>query len=183
MNLFADSLSTNVKHCDLGQKVVLLTGAAGFIGMHTALKLWQEGFCVIALDSFTHFYSVKLKKDRSNHLEKVTSIQTIHGDINDVSLLRALINQFKGFDYIVHLAAQPGVQYSVQYPSDSLDANVSRFMTLLKTIIGFNQKPVKLIYASSSSVYGLNSKMPFEEDDKTEQPAAIYGASKKVSLN
>lgn len=160
---------------------VLITGAAGFIGFHTALTLKTNGFDVIGVDSFTDYYSVRLKKDRVRYLYDNASIRVIKADIGDHVAMCSLMTQCGGFDYVVHLAAQPGVKFSVHHPEKSIAQNVVKFMALLESLKKCNMhKRTKLVYASSSSVYGLNTKQPFEEEDRTDQPAAIYGASKKV---
>ncbi|KAI8114395.1 hypothetical protein M9434_002520 [Picochlorum sp. BPE23] len=160
---------------------VLVTGAAGFIGMHTMIKLHEHGFAVIGLDLFTDYYSVKLKRDRAKLILERTGIRVLHLDIANTNQIKHLCELCRGFDFIVHLAAQPGVRFSVEYPEEAVEANISKFMSFLKTVVNFNSKRVRLVYASSSSVYGMNHKTPFEEEDKTDMPAAIYGATKKAN--
>ncbi|WPT11449.1 UDP-glucuronate 4-epimerase 2 [Picochlorum sp. SENEW3] len=164
-----------------GNPSVLVTGAAGFIGMHTTISLYEHGFSVVGIDLFTDYYSVQLKQDRAKHIKQKTGINIMQLDIASTNQIARLCDLCRGFDYIVHLAAQPGVRFSVEYPEEAVDANISKFMSFLKTVVRSSPNQVRLIFASSSSVYGMNHKIPFAEEDKTDMPAAIYGATKKAN--
>lgn len=152
---------------------ILVTGAAGFIGFHTAMHLKD----VVGIDNFNNYYSPKLKRDRAKELAKA-NIAVIEGDINDRELLKKIINEHK-ITTIVHLAAQAGVRYSIEHPESYLKANVEGFLNILEVLRLFPK--IKLIYASSSSVYGLNQKTPYSETDVTDQQASLYGVTKKMN--
>lgn len=170
---------------------VLVTGSAGFIGMHTAIRLAKEGYDVVGIDNLNTYYSVDLKLARlreqgiaTNRIEynKMLSgndgIRFMQLDLADAHLLEELFEK-EQFDYVVHLAAQAGVRYSIENPHAYIDANVKGFMDILE---GCQKNDVKhLIYASSSSVYGMNKKVPFEESDQTEQQVSLYAATKKAN--
>jgi UDP-glucuronate 4-epimerase len=156
-------------------KRVLITGAAGFIGFHLALALQKRGDFVIGLDQFNAYYNVALKKDRANILEKA-GIQILQADICDQHLLQLALLK-NNITHVVHLAAQAGVRHSLKAPNDYVSSNLQGFVSLLEACKQFPQ--LKITYASSSSVYGLNTKIPFEETDETDLPANLYGATKK----
>lgn len=158
-------------------KKILVTGAAGFIGYHLALKLCQCGDAVFGLDNFNEYYSVQLKLDRSGLLQK-KGISIVNGDICQPELLKALIEEHQ-ITHIVHLAAQAGVRYSLLNPQAYIKANLEGFVNILELCKAFPS--IKLVYASSSSVYGLNRKTPFSETDLTDQQASLYGATKKAN--
>eukprot|EP00889_Picochlorum_renovo_P006556 jgi/Picre1/33586/NNA_001066.t1 len=160
---------------------VLVTGAAGFIGMHTVIKLFQYGYTVTGIDLFTDYYSIKLKKVRAKFIKEKTGIDVLKMDIANTDGVKRLFQMCGSFDFIIHLAAQPGVRFSVEFPQEAVEANIVKFTAFLESVVKFNQKRIRLIYASSSSVYGVTQKIPFEEGDKTDMPAAIYGATKKAN--
>lgn len=155
---------------------VLLTGAAGFIGFHFALFLKALGNFVIGLDNFNPYYDVKLKRDRAALLQK-KGVEVIEGDIRDKNLLKKIIHEAK-ISHVVHLAAQAGVRYSFDHPDEYVAYNVDGFVSILEAIK--STASVKLLFASSSSVYGNNKKVPFSESDTTDSPANLYGATKKA---
>eukprot|EP00850_Spirogloea_muscicola_P017040 SM000142S00554 [mRNA] locus=s142:212945:216350:- [translate_table: standard] len=157
--------------------VVLVTGAAGFVGLHAALALKKKGHGVVGLDNFNSYYPVALKRARAATLQK-SNIFVVEGDINDAALLARLF-ELGRFTHVLHLAAQAGVRYAVQNPLAYIHSNVGGFVTLLEECKKVNQQPA-IVYASSSSVYGLNSKVPFSESDRTDQPASLYAATKKA---
>lgn len=159
------------------EKVVFLTGAAGFIGFHTALALQQKGARVIGLDNFNAYYSPALKKDRAALLQ-AKGIEFFEGDINDRERLQSFFQSYP-FTHILHLAAQAGVRYARENPEAYLKSNVDGFLSILETLRHFPH--VKLTYASSSSVYGRNQKVPFSVTDPTDQPANLYAATKKAN--
>lgn len=154
---------------------ILVTGAAGFIGFHLALKLKNEGHEVVGFDNFNNYYDVNLKLMRSAILND-RKILVINGDINDTGLLFSLIAQH-GIKTIVHLAAQAGVRYSFEHPEKYSSSNLTGFVSILEAA---RKNRTKLIFASSSSVYGANKKIPFSEEDRTDQPLNLYGATKKA---
>lgn len=155
---------------------VFITGAAGFIGFHLAQKLHQCGVPVLGFDNFNDYYSPQLKKDRLKILNS-QGISVAKGDICDQE---ALLNQIKSHQttHLVHLAAQAGVRYSLVNPQVYVKSNVEGFINILEACRQLN---LPLTYASSSSVYGLNEKIPFSEQDRTDHPASFYGATKKAN--
>lgn len=158
-------------------KHVLITGAAGFIGFHLAKHLKSRGEKVIGLDNFNDYYDPLLKRSRAKQLSK-QEISIIEGDICDPKLLKKIVEDHQ-ITHLAHLAAQAGVRYSLVDPQAYIKANIEGFVNILETC---RQIPsIKLIYASSSSVYGLNKKTPFSIEDRTDQPASLYGATKKAN--
>ena len=158
-------------------KRILITGAAGFIGFHLAQRLKKRGDFAIGLDNFNAYYDPQLKKDRAEILRK-QGIEITPGDIRDRDALKLLLLRH-GITHVVHLAAQAGVRHSLSAPDDYVASNLQGFVSVLEACRLFPS--LKLIYASSSSVYGLNKKIPFSVDDKTDQPANLYGATKKAN--
>eukprot|EP01137_Pigoraptor_chileana_P006350 Opistho-2@50616 len=161
-------------------KIVLITGAAGFIGFHTALRLVARGDIVVGLDNYNDYYDVQLKKDRAAILAD-NGIEIIDGDICDMDLVRRILSSAKVTN-VIHLAAQAGVRFAVEKPLTYIRSNVQGFVTLLESVRLENQstgRDIKVAYASSSSVYGLNTKTPFAETDVVDRPASLYGATKK----
>jgi UDP-glucuronate 4-epimerase len=159
------------------KRTILLTGAAGFIGYHLAAKLAEKGDQLICLDNFNSYYSPALKKKRAALLEQ-QNVPVIEADINTPGVLASLVKEKKP-SHIVHLAAQPGVRYSLANPHAYVETNISGFLNVLEACR--QRREMKLIYASSSSVYGNNSKIPFSYEDRTDQPANIYGVTKKCN--
>jgi len=160
---------------------VLVTGAAGFIGFHTSLQLHEEGDVVIGLDNFNHYYDVRLKHERREHLQRVGMYNLIEGDVCDDTLLRTVL-QHGHVTHVIHLAAQAGVRYSLKKPLAYVEANVRCFVTLLEAVHAVNNS-IPITYASSSSVYGLNTKIPFHESHQVDSQASLYGATKKSNEN
>ncbi len=170
-------------------KKVLITGAAGFIGFHLSRKLIAEGFEVYGVDIINDYYDVNLKLARLKELgidiENLKELQEQKGDITfvkmdlqDLDSLMSFFEKYK-FDFVVNLAAQAGVRYSLINPHSYVDNNITGFLNILECCRAF---PVEhLIYASSSSVYGLSEQIPFSEDNSTDHPLAIYAASKKAN--
>ncbi|KAJ0433383.1 putative UDP-glucuronate 4-epimerase [Helianthus annuus] len=158
--------------------IVLVTGAAGFVGSHAAVALKRRGNGVVGLDNFNPYYDVSLKKARKLQLLDRAGVFIVEGDINDAVLLRKLFGLVK-FSHVLHLAAQAGVRYAMVNPSSYVESNVDGFVNLLEVAKSVNPQPV-IVWASSSSVYGLNSKVPFSEKDRTDQPASLYAATKKA---
>lgn len=159
---------------------ILITGGAGFIGMHTALSLREEGYNVIVIDNVNNYYSIDLKVERLKKIKK-EGIEFIHGDICDESLLNNIFST-KKIERIVHLAAQAGVRYSLESPHSYTRNNVDCFVSILEQIRKNDLLQKPLIYASSSSVYGFNNKAPFSEDvSDVDHPASLYAATKRAN--
>lgn len=158
-------------------KRILITGAAGFIGFHLAKSLKKRGDFCIGLDNFNTYYDPQLKKDRAAILQKL-GIEMVHADICDRDKIKLLLLKY-GITHVVHLAAQAGVRHSLSHPDDYVASNLQGFVSILENVRLFPS--IKLVYASSSSVYGLNKKIPFSVDDKTDQPTNLYGATKKAN--
>ncbi|MBK1686143.1 NAD-dependent epimerase [Rubrivivax gelatinosus] len=157
---------------------ILLTGAAGFIGMTTALRLLERGDEVVGLDNLNDYYEVQLKLDRLARLEPLPGFRFVKLDVADRAGMEALFAAER-FDRVIHLAAQAGVRYSLQNPQAYIDSNVVGFMNILE---GCRHTKVQhLVYASSSSVYGGNTKMPFAEHDSVDHPVSLYAATKKAN--
>lgn len=159
------------------KKRILITGAAGFIGFHFAKACLEAGFDVVAIDIFSPYYSVDLKKERAKILQSMgLEVQNI--DICDRAKLQQLVSENQ-ITHIVHLAAQAGVRYSFTHPEVYLKTNIDGFLHILETCRMHPE--VKLIYASSSSVYGDNKKIPFSESDTTDHQTNVYGVTKKTN--
>jgi UDP-glucuronate 4-epimerase len=158
-------------------KRILITGAAGFIGYHLALYLKARGDFVIGLDNFNTYYDLQLKKAREAVLQKA-GVEILHADIRDRDLMQLALLRH-GITHVVHLAAQAGVRHSLTEPDDYVASNLHGFVSVLEACRRY--PTIKLIYASSSSVYGTNKKTPFSVDDKTDSPANLYGATKKAN--
>jgi dTDP-4-dehydrorhamnose reductase len=156
---------------------VLVTGAAGFVGMHTALALRALGMTPIGYDNVNEYYSINLKHSRINELEK-RGIPFVKGDVCDVEKLKETISQYK-ITRFIHLAAQAGVRYSLDHPLEYTRNNVDCTVNILEVMVELGLKDDPLVYASSSSVYGNNVKIPFQETDRVEDPASLYAATKR----
>ncbi|HET8871130.1 MAG TPA: NAD-dependent epimerase [Aquabacterium sp.] len=160
---------------------ILVTGAAGFIGMHTALKLLKRGDEVVGIDNMNDYYDPQLKRDRLAEIDRQPHsgrFRFIQMDVADTSSMNALFKQER-FDRVVHLAAQAGVRYSLQNPQAYAQSNLVGFVNVLE---GCRHNQVQhLVYASSSSVYGGNVKMPFAESDPVDHPVSLYAATKKAN--
>ncbi|CAF2124116.1 hypothetical protein BRARA_C02294 [Brassica rapa] len=156
---------------------VLVTGAAGFVGTHVSSALKRRGDGVIGLDNFNDYYDPSLKRARQALLER-SGVFIVEGDINDVELLRKLF-KIVSFTHVMHLAAQAGVRYAMENPSSYVHSNIAGLVNLLEVCKAANPQPA-IVWASSSSVYGLNTKVPFSEKDRTDQPASLYAATKKA---
>lgn len=155
---------------------ILVTGSAGFIGFHTANALLNQGHEVVGVDCFTPYYDIGLKHARNTELQRYKGYTFKEVDLSDANSMAKLFDG-QHFDCIIHLAAQPGVRYSIEHPEAYLINNIQAFLYLLEKIKALKDPP-KLIYASSSSVYGSNSKLPYSEDDKVSSPNSFYAASK-----
>ncbi|ADQ13556.1 NAD-dependent epimerase [Halanaerobium hydrogeniformans] len=157
-------------------KTHLVTGAAGFIGFHTSKKLLEEGQQVIGLDNLNDYYSVQLKKDRLAILKEYDNFIFIKGDLENNKLVANTFAKYKP-EIVINLAAQAGVRYSLKNPHSYIDSNLVGFMNILE---GCRHHDVEhLIFASSSSVYGSNEKVPFSTTDNVDHPVSLYAATKK----
>jgi UDP-glucuronate 4-epimerase len=160
-------------------KTILVTGAAGFIGFHLTKALCRQGIKVIGIDNLNDYYDVYLKEDRLKQLYEFTQSGLFEFHKLDISNRLNIESLFKNhqFDMVINLAAQAGVRYSLENPHSYINSNILGFINILE---GCRSHDVKsLIYASSSSVYGGNTVLPFAENHKTEQPYSLYGATKK----
>ncbi|MFA4944565.1 MAG: NAD-dependent epimerase/dehydratase family protein [Lentisphaeria bacterium] len=155
---------------------ILVTGAAGFIGFHLSRRLLAAGHEVVGYDNFNPYYDVRLKEARHAQLAELPGYRGVHGDLCDYPLLRKLF-QGERFDRVVHLAAQAGVRYSIENPFAYLKSNLEGTLTILEACR--HAGVPRLLYASSSSVYGANTKLPFSEDDRVDNQVSLYGATKK----
>ena len=162
----------------MSDQAILVTGAAGFIGFHVARRLLAEGRKVIGLDNLNSYYDPELKRAR---LDILRGEQDFAFEAIDLADRAAMAKLFAGkcFERVIHLAAQAGVRHSIDHPNAYADANLEGFLNLLE---GCRHHGCgHLIYASSSSVYGANAKLPFSVDDKTDHPVSLYAATKKAN--
>tara|TARA_R110002110_G_scaffold404606_1_gene623158 strand:- start:190610 stop:191620 length:1011 start_codon:yes stop_codon:yes gene_type:complete len=155
---------------------VLVTGAAGFIGSHVSQQLLDKGIQVVGLDNLNDYYSVQLKKDRLVSLLEHAAFEFVKIDVEDTSELSQLFEKHR-FDKVIHLAAQAGVRYSLDNPMAYINSNVVGFTNILESCR--HNKIKHLVYASSSSVYGANTKLPFSTKDNVDHPISLYAATKK----
>ncbi|MBP7652641.1 NAD-dependent epimerase [Candidatus Dependentiae bacterium] len=159
-------------------KKILITGAAGFIGFHLSEKLCLRGYNIVGIDNLNNYYDVKLKEDRLNILRKNNNFNFLKLDISDKKTILEIFEK-NDFDIVINLAAQAGVRYSLQNPYAYIDSNITGFLNILE---GCRHNKVKhLVYASSSSVYGGNSNMPFSVHQNVDHPVSLYAATKKAN--
>ena len=158
---------------------ILITGSAGFIGFHAAKEFLRRGWDVAGVDNYCDYYDVKLKRDRSAILRKDARYSERELDICDLEGLRAAF-AVESPDVVLNLAAQPGVRYSIDHPFVYQKTNIEGFLNVLECCRHAAKRP-KLVFASSSSVYGGNKKMPFEESDQVDSPVSLYAATKKAN--
>jgi UDP-glucuronate 4-epimerase len=157
---------------------VLITGTAGFIGFHLAQLLLDKGYCVHGYDGMTDYYDVNLKRRRHQHLLQQPNFATTEAMLEDYGKLENVIGEFRP-DVIVHLAAQAGVRYSLEEPRTYIDSNIVGSFNILELA---RAMPVQhLLMASTSSVYGANAEMPFDEREKADTQLSIYAATKKAT--
>jgi UDP-glucuronate 4-epimerase len=157
---------------------ILVTGAAGFIGYTTAKQLLERGDTVVGLDNFNDYYDVSLKEARAALLEPFDNFRMVRIDLEDRAAMDALFAK-EQFDKVVHLAAQAGVRYSLENPHSYIESNIVGTLHVLE---GCRHNGVEhLVYASSSSVYGANTAMPFSIHQNVDHPLALYGATKKAN--
>jgi UDP-glucuronate 4-epimerase len=158
-------------------KRIFVSGIAGFIGFHLGLALKRRGDAVFGCDNFNTYYDPELKRQRASMLAK-QEIPVFECDIIDRDRIKTEIHNLS-ISHFIHLAAQAGVRHSLKAPESYVQNNLNGFVQILEALRDFPH--IKLIYASSSSVYGLNSKIPFTETDPVEQPASLYGATKRCN--
>lgn len=165
----------------LNNKRILVTGSCGFIGSYLCMKLLNTtDSTIVGVDNMNDYYDVSLKEYRLDEIKKIDTSNKftfVKGDISDKYFIDNLFKEYK-FDIVVNLAAQAGVRYSIDHPNVYIESNIIGFYNILETI---RNNPVKhLVYASSSSVYGGNTKIPFSTDDKVDNPVSLYAATKKT---
>lgn len=159
-------------------KFIFITGSSGFIGSCLTRRLLTENpnIKIVGIDNMNDYYDVKLKEHRLSELQKFNNFTFVHGNISDKSLVMSLFEKYH-FDIVVNLAAQAGVRYSIENPDTYINSNIIGFYNILEACRHY---PVEhLVYASSSSVYGGNKKVPFSTDDKVDNPVSLYAATKK----
>ena len=155
---------------------ILVTGAAGFIGMHVAYRLLKQGAEVVGIDNLNDYYDVRLKKDRLKQLVPFRNFEFVKLDMADRTGMEELFRSGR-FQRVVNLGAQAGVRYSITNPYAYINSNIVGFLNMLE---GCRHNGVEhLVYASSSSVYGINAKMPFSVRDNVDHPISLYAATKK----
>jgi UDP-glucuronate 4-epimerase len=160
------------------KKNILVTGSAGFIGFHTAKKLLDKGHEVVGIDNLNDYYSVKLKKQRLSILNQYENFSFEKISIENEKKLNTCFDNTP-FDYVINLAAQAGVRYSITSPKTYVKSNVEGFLNVLENCR--NHKIKHLVYASTSSVYGLNTRLPFKEESSVDHPAQFYAATKRAN--
>lgn len=159
-------------------ETILVTGSAGFIGLHVAKALLERGDTVVGLDNFCDYYDVSLKEDRNKILEKFENFKLERGDLKDLNFVQRVLRDNK-IDKVCHLAAQAGVRHSLENPHIYIQSNLVGFVNLIEEVRKAGIE--SFIYASSSSVYGNNQKIPFGVEDRADQPISLYAATKKAN--
>lgn len=159
-------------------QAILVTGAAGFIGFHVARQLLAEGRSVVGLDNLNSYYDPALKRARLAQLGNESRFSFVQADLADRETMAALFARHR-FSEVVHLAAQAGVRYSIEQPQSYVESNLQGFLNVLEGCR--NNGCRHLVYASSSSVYGANAKLPFSVKDRTDHPVSFYAATKKAN--
>lgn len=173
-----------MREITLDSKTILVTGAAGFIGSNLVKRICEEEkhITVIGIDNMNEYYDVSLKEFRLNELKRYAAFSFIRGDIADKKLIQEIFKKYKP-SIVVNLAAQAGVRYSITNPDAYISSNVLGFFNILEACrhsYDNGEKGVEhLVYASSSSVYGTNKKVPYSTDDKVDNPVSLYAATKK----
>ncbi|MEQ8304033.1 MAG: NAD-dependent epimerase [Cyclobacteriaceae bacterium] len=162
----------------MSKEKVLVTGAAGFIGFHLSKRLVDAGYGVVGLDNMNAYYEVSLKEARLKALQEQEDFQFVKADLANKNALDKLFKE-NSFQYVINLAAQAGVRYSLENPQAYIDSNIQGFINILECCR--HHKPAHLIYASSSSVYGANTKMPFSVHHNVDHPLSLYAATKKAN--
>jgi UDP-glucuronate 4-epimerase len=157
-------------------KTILVTGAAGFIGFHLSKRLFEDGYQVVGIDNLNDYYDVNLKKDRLDLLTENSRFKFYETDLSDLDGLTTIFKSHQ-IDVVVNLAAQAGVRYSLENPHAYVNSNLVGFVNILECCRHHHVK--HLVFASSSSVYGANTKMPFSVHDNVDHPVSLYAATKK----
>lgn len=174
-------MRNDIKEMDIHKKV-LITGSAGFIGFHLSQKLLELGCRVIGIDDVNDYYSTDLKKERLKILHSYQSFQFMKGDLAEKGVIERVFEEHQP-EIVVHLAAQPGVRYSLENPDAYIESNIIGFFRVLEACRNSRYSgnvPVEhLIFASSSSVYGNQQKVPFSVEDSVDKPISLYAATKK----
>lgn len=162
----------------MSEQAILVTGAAGFIGFHVAHQLMAEGRHVVGLDNLNDFYDPALKQSRLDLLRQRSGFEFVHADLSDRAEIASLFARH-AFAQVIHLAGQASVRHSIDHPHVYADSNLEGFLNILE---GCRRNRCRhLIYASSSSVYGANTKLPFSVADRTDHPVSLYAATKKAN--
>ena len=159
-------------------KKILITGVAGFIGYHLAEKLLSNNYSIIGIDNINDYYDPSLKISRLRNLEHFSNFKFQKIDFINNNELESVFKTNQ-FNQVIHLGAQAGVRYSIINPQNYIDTNITGFLNILENSKNYNIR--NIIYASSSSIYGINENQPFSEDDNTEKQISIYGVSKKTN--
>ena len=162
----------------MSDRAVLVTGAAGFIGFHVAQRLLRDGRTVVGLDIVNEYYDPRLKEARLEILQRDARFSLVRIDLTDRASIKSLFAQYR-FPVVIHLAAQAGVRYSLEHPHAYVDANMEGFINVLEGCR--HNECGHLLFASSSSVYGSNTKLPFSVLDSVDHPVSLYAASKKAN--
>ena len=167
-----------MKKIELTNKTILITGSSGFIGSFLTKRILKEidNVKVIGFDNMNDYYDIRLKEERLNELIKYDNFTFIKGNLADKELINKVFDEYKP-NIVVNLAAQAGVRYSITNPDAYIESNIIGFYNILEACR--NNMPEHLVYASSSSVYGGNTKIPFSTDDKVDNPVSLYAATKK----
>ncbi len=162
----------------MSDQAVLVTGAAGFIGFHVAQRLLRDGRTVVGLDIVNDYYDPKLKEARLEILKREAGFSFVKMNLTDRVGIKSLFAKYR-FPVVIHLAAQAGVRYSLEHPHAYVDANMEGFINVLEGCR--HNECTHLLFASSSSVYGSNTKLPFSVQDNVDHPVSLYAASKKAN--
>lgn len=179
----------NKVNIDLNEKSILVTGAPGFIGANLVMRLLSDKFLmhtgtIVSVDSMSDYYDVKLKEYRLGLINEISKDNAVKHyfykhSINDKTFIYNLFDKFK-FDVVINLAAQAGVRYSIVNPDAYIESNIIGFYNIIEACRNYSDNVKHLIFASSSSVYGNNKKIPFSVADKTDEPVSLYAATKKT---
>lgn len=164
----------------MSQQTVLVTGSSGFIGYHLCQRLLADGFRVVGIDNLSDYYSVQLKRDRQEMLERHPAFSVINRSIEERGVMMELFSAHRP-DFVVHLAAQAGVRYSIENPRSYLDSNITGTFEILEAARAY--PPRHMLLASTSSAFGANTEMPYKETQKADHQMSFYAATKKATEN